>query len=307
MSECVVCAASVQSRSVKIACSECKRICHGGCVNMSKADIECLVTDKQVWRCPPCAKARRRSMSAVSAAQEGTASISDVIFMLEEAKEDRKRIESQFNASFEFTHGKIEDQSKLIEEQSKKIEECLKHIEGVTAENNQLRDKVKKLEARLEEVEQYTRANSVEIFGVPEERGEDTYAVVQKVCAALDFNIERVQIDVCHRLGKPRDSGRPAGIIAKFVRRDDKLNLLAKRKVKRNFSTQNLGYAHPAVPIYINDSLSPERKKLYAAAREVKKEKGYTYLWVQSGKILMRKEQGTPVCRISSMDDFNKL
>lgn len=246
-------------------------------------------------------------MAVVSAAEEGKANISDVIFMLEEAKEDRRKLEVQFNASFEFAHSKIDDQKKLIEEQSKKLDECLKIIESLSQENIDLKEKISKLETRIEEVEQYTRANSVEIFGVPEVKGEDVYEIVKKVGVSLDMTITREQIDVCHRLGKPRESQRPAGIIVKFVRREDKLNMIAKRKVKRNLSTQHLGFQQPAEPVYINENLSPERRKLYAAAREAKKTQGYTYLWTQNGRILMRKEQGAAVVRISTMNDLQKL
>lgn len=279
---------------------------------MTKADIDCIIAEKQTWRCPPCSKLRRKSMEAVSAAEEGTANFSQVIFMLEEAREDRKRLEREFNKSFEFAHSKIDDQTKMIVDQTQQLKDCLKFIEELKQENLDLKRKVVDLEVRLEEVEQYTRANTIEIFGVPEPAGtqvnEDVYETVRKVCVALNLEMSREKIDVCHRLRKPRDERRPAGIIARFVRREDKMALLKARKVKRNFSTSHLGYDLPAaVPVYINECLSPARRKLYNAAREVKAAKEYTYLWIQNGKILMRREQGAPVVRISSFDDLAKL
>lgn len=299
MSDCVVCSTPVQTRA-RIVCSDCKRLCHGNCVNMTKADIECIVSEKQVWCCPPCQGVRReKSMSAVSAAEEGKADTSHVISMLE-------RMEAQFNSSFEFANNKIDDQTKLIKEQSNKMDDLLKTIDELKQENVNLKAKVTNLESRLEDVEQYSRLNTIEIFGVPEAKNEDTYEVVRKICVALDLNLARESIDVCHRLGRPgsRSDGRPRGIIAKFVRREDKTKVLAKRKVKRNFSTQHLGFEQPAEPVYINENLSPGRRKLYVAAREAKKTNQYTYLWVQNGNILMRKDQGTPVVRIVSMDDL---
>lgn len=56
------------------------------------------------------------------------------------------------------------------------------------------------------------------------------------------------------------------------------MKVMAKRKVglKRNFSTQNLGFSHAAMPVctYINENITPMRRKLLAAAHAVKKEKG---------------------------------
>lgn len=313
MSDCSVCSAPVQQTRSKILCCDCKKFCHANCVGMTKTDIDCVAAEKQVWRCPPCAKVRRKSMAAVSAAEEGSASISQVIFMLDEAREDRKRMEGQFNVSFEFAHNKIDDQKKIIEEQTKKLDEYLEMITKITQENVDLKKKVREMEVRLEDVEQYSRANTVEIYGVPEVKGEDVYDVVKNICVALNMDTTREKIDVCHRLGKrkPQEGEekdeRPAGIIARFVRREDKLTLLKNRKVKRNLSTEHLGFKQLATPIYINESLSPQRRKLYAAAREAKNKKDYTYLWVSNGRILMRKEQGSSVVHVSTMDDLKKL
>ncbi|KAG8271835.1 hypothetical protein J6590_054665 [Homalodisca vitripennis] len=61
------------------------------------------------------------------------------------------------------------------------------------------------------------------------------------------------------------------------------------------------------MPIYINESLSPGRRRLLNAAREKKSEKHYTYLWIRGGKILMRKAEGEPVKVVTSLADLDKL
>ncbi|XP_046684913.1 uncharacterized protein LOC124370670 [Homalodisca vitripennis] len=189
------------------------------------------------------------------------------------------------------------------------MDEFLKTIGELKQENINLKSKITTLESQLEDVERYSRLNSVEIFGVPEGKNEDTYEVVKNIGVALDLTVTRGSIDVCHRLGRPAGESdrRPRGIIVKFVRREHKIKFLAKRKVKRNFSTQHLGIEQPAQPVYINENLSPGRRKLYAAAREAKKTKKYTYLWIQNGNILMRKDQESSVVRIASMDGLDGL
>ncbi|RZF48721.1 hypothetical protein LSTR_LSTR014895 [Laodelphax striatellus] len=305
---CTVCKASLTRARSNIACSDCKNRCHPQCVNMTKAEVDSVIAEGEVWRCPPCSKLRRQSMKAVSAAEDGAANMSQVIFMLEEAKLDRDRMEKDFNSSFEFVNSKIDDQTKTIDNQTLKLNECLRQIEALRKENVDLRKKVSELEERLEEAEQYSRSNSLEIHGVPEAVTEDVYETVRRVCTALDVNITREKIDVCHRLGKPKGENRPAGIIVKFVRREDKFTVLAKRKVKRNLSTQDIGFQKtPPAPVYINESLSPGRRRLYAAAKEAKKRSNYMYLWVDKGKIFMRKEQGKPCVRITSTSDLSKL
>lgn len=180
-------------------------------------------------------------------------------------------------------------------------------MESMTEENLRLRRQVAELEIRLDECEQYSHSNTVEILGLPEKKPEDVYTLVEKVCGNLDVTITRNDIDVCHRLGKRQGADRPAGVIVRFDRRETKQILLEKRRIKRNFSTANLGYGGPAEPVYINESLSPGKRKLLAAARAAKREKNYAYLWVRNCKIFMHKNQGDSVVVIQSMDTVANL
>ncbi|KAG8303920.1 hypothetical protein J6590_106817, partial [Homalodisca vitripennis] len=55
-------------------------------------------------------------------------------------------------------------------------------------------------------------------------------------------------------------------------------------------------------PIYVNNSLTQANRKLLNTAREVKREKQYTYLWVRNGRIFMRKNPGDRFVVIDSME-----
>lgn len=89
---------------------------------------------------------------------------------------------------------------------------------------------------------QYSRLNTEEIQGIPQETNEDVLEVVKKLGSALDMKINEEMIDACHRLRK-RTDGKPAGIVVKFVRRRDKHMLLQKRRVKRMLNTAQIGYS----------------------------------------------------------------
>lgn len=305
MSECSVCKKSASKTRNAIACSGCRKLCHGTCVNLTREDIDFMTSQDQVWRCPPCSKLHRKSMSGEET--EEHADFTLVIRMLEEAKTDRKRMEDEMNKAFEFVHQTVKDQQETLKRQDERLASYLEKMERMTEENLRLRKQVAELEVRLDECEQYSRSNTVEILGLPENKQEDVYTLVEKVCGNLDVIITRNDIDVCHRLGKRQGVDRPAGVIVRFVRREIKQKLLEKRRIKRNFSTANLGYDGPAEPVYINESLSPGKRKLLAAARAAKKEKNYTFLWVRNGKIFMRKNQGDSVIVIQSMDTVANL
>ncbi|XP_046671348.1 uncharacterized protein LOC124361342 [Homalodisca vitripennis] len=155
---------------------------------------------------------------------------------------------------------------------------------------------------RVEDMEQYSRCNCLEIQGIPVTPAEDVLGIVKEVGKALDVQISDAMVDACHRLGR-QTGDNPPGIIVKFVRRFDKEALLKKRRVKRTLSTRHIGRSDDR-PIYVNESLSPARRRLYAMARRVQKEKDFKFLWVRNGKIFLRKEENSPIKVITSQDDL---
>lgn len=186
-----------------------------------------------------------------------------------------------------------------MEEQDKKFENCLKLITDLTKENLDLKKRIKNLEERLELSKQY-----VEIYGIPEKPDENILETVKNLGSGLDMRITDDMVDVCHRLGKSQDGQRPPGIILKFVRRSDKQKLLQKKKERKDLKTDSLGYRVKNV-VYINSSLSPERRRLLAATKLKKGEKQRAYVWTtDEGKILVRKEEKGPVTWIKCMDDW---
>lgn len=120
-------------------------------------------------------------MTLETSVDDGKASISEVIIMLNEAKEDRKRLENELEKSLDSCHEKIEEIMKMVQSQTMKMEEYFKKIEQLAKENKTLKAKVVSLEENLEDNEQYSRLNCVGIRGVPLENTENIIETVKKV------------------------------------------------------------------------------------------------------------------------------
>lgn len=307
MSVCGVCLKSISRNQLKLTCVDCNKDFHGGCYKMSKADVESITAEGSVWRCQPCGDERRKSLKLESKSQEGKLTLADLMDKITDISNNQKQQEMNYNKTFESFSEKMEENTKAMMEQKTSVEHFLKVIEDLTAENKRLNKKVIDLEVRLEGMEQYSRANAVEIHGVPMQKNEDVVSVVREVGKALDINISDSMIDACHRLGRSSDStGRPPAIIVKFVRRLDKEELLRRRRVKSTLSTRHMNLQMDQ-PVYINEALSPARRQLYRAARQVKLEKRYKYLWLRAGKIFLRKEEGQKVIQVTCQADLDKL
>ncbi|XP_046666659.1 uncharacterized protein LOC124358402 [Homalodisca vitripennis] len=180
-------------------------------------------------------------------------------------------------------------------------------IEQLAAENRNLRVKGSSLEMRIDDLEYYSRVNSVEIHGIPQQKNEDVVAVVKEVGNALDVEIMDSMIDACHCMGKrPGPNSPQPGIVVKFVRRIDEEKLLRKRTVKNNFFTRHMNLSMDQ-HIYINKALSQTRRRLLGAEQQVKKGKSVKYLWVRGSKIFLRKEELAPVFQVTCQADLDRF
>lgn len=54
----------------------------------------------------------------------------------------------------------------------------------------------------MEDCEQYSQINTLEINEMPQENNEDVLEIVKKVGLSLEFDIKNEMIDICHRLRK---------------------------------------------------------------------------------------------------------
>lgn len=307
MSSCKTCLIVIKKNQLKISCSDCNGEFHAKCVNMTQADINYMAEQNTHWRCEPCSSVRRKSLRLDYSLQEGSVTLEDIMEMLKGIQEEQKTTVKDFNKSFEALHDKIEERTTALEVKMRLIEEYINETDKLRVENITLKKQVTTLENRIEDLENYSRRNCIEIQGIPEEKGENVTDVVKKVGEALGVKIADDMIDACHRVGGRTGEKRPRGIILKLVRRTDKDTIMRKRQErKRDFSTRHLGMSSDT-PVYLNDSLSPSRRRLLGRARQLKIEKAYKYLWLRNGNILLRKQEGSPVLEIRCQADLDKM
>ena len=95
--------------------------------------------------------------------------------------------------------------------------------EELEATKKDLRDEIEesqRLSEELDDLEQYTRKNSLEIYGVPEKIYTTTEEVVLRLGEALNVPIQPDDIEISHKL-----KARNNPIIVKFLSHKVKSNL----------------------------------------------------------------------------------
>lgn len=305
MAVCGVCSKTFSSRQIIVKCCDCDNQFHGTCIKITKSEYEVMNNEGTVWRCEPCSIDRRSSLQLQKQADEGTLTLDDIMKAIYDLRGEHKHTITEFNTSYELLHSKLDDNTKALRENTEKNAALMKIIEDQLAEIKFLKDKVNLLENKLDESEQYSRRNCLEIHGMPVKDG-DVIGAVKAVGNALGMDIQDNMIDACHVLGKKSEPDRQPNIIVKFVRRIDAETMLANRRTKRQLSTRHIGLSTDN-PVYINESLTPTRRRLLAMARDIRNKKGYKWIWVRGGKIFLRKEDKGPVSIVQCQSDLDKL
>ena len=193
---------------------------------------------------------------------------------------------------------------------------------SLEAENATLTKKLQTCETSLNNLEQYSRRECVEISGIPEVKEENTDDIVIKVGSLIGLDIEKHDISISHRLPKPsysaavregprassNASSRAPNIIVKFVRRETRDRFYKGRKLLRDKSTRDLDLArYSENKIYISENLTQANKDIFKESLQVKKDLKYKFIWTFYGRTYLRKDSESPVVAMLKLSDLDIL
>ena len=193
------------------------------------------------------------------------------------------------------------------QEQKRELQSVKTFLESTKKENLLLREELKHtkkkladsieetdhLTEELDNLEQYTRKNSLEIHGVPEDAYTSTEEAVLKLAEALDVHILSDDIEISHKLNT-----RNKSIIVKFLNHNVKTKLYKSRTKLRHikaadlFPSRNYSSAAGREPrIFINENLTDHRRRIISKANTMRKDQLIQSAWTLDGKISSRHHQ----------------
>lgn len=206
----------------------------------------------------------------------------EVAVAVEKAMQSPTLLQSLANILVELVGKKLQESMQfnndLVVGLKKELEE--KHKE-VRALKQQLQD-------RTDQLEMYTRRNSLRIFGLEERDGENNDQLAISVAQKISVPLSLSDIDRCHRVG-PKISGRKRPLIVKFV---------SYRKRQEVFRAKRL---LKGSGITIREDLTRNRLELLQAAIQ---KFGLSNVWTEDGTVIVR--QGNSRLRLQTMADLPK-
>ena len=187
----------------------------------------------------------------------------------------------------------IDSFNKQISERDNLIASQNQAIDALKTDNLQLR-------ADLDELQQYSRRNSIRISGIPEaadEKPEDIHGAVKGLFVEkLKVNLDERDICRMHRVGKPNSNGtsNPRQILLKFTRYGARLKVMKARKLLRNDDPNGEDQTDGRPKrVYINEDLTRKRVKVAKLARDAKRMRKIKETWVYDGKIFLKLKDDT--------------
>lgn len=303
-------------------------------------------TKKVVWKCTDCCKASEKRSentntpvrpdpqvdSPVSASSStGSQSLNNSLmeelkrYIDDKLKETTQKILSDVRA---VVSSEIKTVNKTIEELkssvsfiscqyedlNKIVSDKCKIIDDLQNENSKLIIEMNDIKSKLAAIDQQSRACNIEIQCIPEHKDENLLTITKHLSKAVSFPLAESDIVNYHRIPKAnQESDRPRSIVVKLLNPRVKDGILAAvKKFNRSHATEKLNTSHVGIPgkkqpFYVAEHLSPENKKLHAAARRVAKEKGYEFVWVRNGRIFMRKDTKSKIVLINCATDWESF
>lgn len=320
---CGVCDKAITRRAPGVTCV-CGKKFHAKCVDLNKDDLKKITEGVRTFRCSKCSGAKRKSKSLVPppvVSEESSVNGSDDDDTSEVDAED---ISQTYNAvigelrkisavqkTFERS---LTTFSKLIDDftkKMKKFEKITKEVDKLSVGQQETVKKVAVHEYRLNDNDQISRMNDVEISNVPEIKGENLVTIAKTIGITLKVPLTEKEIDCIHRV-PCFDKEKPKNIIVKLQSRMVKNELVAaaRRYYKEN-KNEGLNANKINMPgnniIFINEHLTSDRKMLFMECKKFAKNNSIEFVWVKDCKIFARKSAVTKTKLIRCLDDLKNI
>lgn len=304
---CGECNIRVAKQRPNMQCIDCKKWYHSvQCTKINELEERLLCEQKKPWSCKKCKRltisdlsnSRLQNRDSLSSMSRRSHNIHDghdfesIYSLLMDLKSEVAEIRSdmtEVKSSLEFLNGMYEEQRQLNKVMGHMIDE-------VKSENKKLRNDLSFVQARLIEMEADKVSTNLNIFGAFER--DDTEAILrEKSLKVLNF-VENSVIpnNIVHIKTIPIQN-KPPMLCVSLNNPGLVKKILSKRREVGNIDTQVCRINDRKTPIYINEHLPELAYKLFKEAKKCR-EKGFKYVWYQSGSVLLRRNDGGRVIKV---------
>lgn len=305
MGKCSKCNSDVLVKEL-ITCSICKASLHYWCGGKSEENFKKLGRAKLSWKCTTC----KGSMGGEDDDGDEETKTSDgklldtMQTMFKQLSTDINSKLKDFEKSLQYSSSKLDDVLNGFDEMKKSFSSLQKKHDELTQENLVLKKTVNELSFQVHNMDQRMLDHNLVISGVPDSI-VDPQVIVGSLCKKINVPCPDATSYVVKRetMGAP---GKPKPIVAIFTLKKQRDLILKECKRAKPKVSDITNTPSDVQPVFVNEQLSPFMKQLFFNANKMKKEKGFAYLWVSEGRILLKKTNDSRTVRIQCLEDVTK-
>lgn len=306
MTECLACNGDIRPEEIPLVCTICKYSYHvGKCSGITGSAFRSKGDSfKNSWKCATCQTNEKRggASSNLSESQRfesklnqlnaNILSLLPLVAKVDALSEAVKGI-SNIEASIQLLSDKYDEILEKSDSQGTEIAALRKRVERLESETSPNTQEVK---AQLNELEQYSRRQNIEIHGMQKEENENLLDKMNCLARTLELpELSDSDLHSLHRL-HPR-AGKMPVVIARFQ------SVMLKEQWMQ--SRSRLREKAPGLRIF--DNLTAMNKRLLWLAQTKGKEMKYRFVWQRNGHVFARKNSGDSVIRICQESDLANM
>ncbi|CAH2092292.1 unnamed protein product [Euphydryas editha] len=321
-------------------CSACQGIYHYLCVGINESEFKkILPMNKCKWKCPTCKQSKKPNNSPRLTSSSGKLHV-DSTQPQSLFQTDAKSLISYFDDRLTGLESSINSFKSLITDELKKLSDAVNiwsnkitavessivsvteglnelnvevgRIDGIKLELEECKSKIKEFTEYKDRNDQWVRRSNIQINGIPLKKGENLNQIIKNLAAKCGYTLNiDADVDFVTRVAVKNDTSdhniRP--IIVKMQSRYKKDDFLALLRKIKNCTAKDIGFtgAQGNNRIYFNDHLSAKNKFLLRRAKQIAREKNYTFCWVRNCTIMVRRNEQSPILHIISDESLNKI
>lgn len=220
----------------------------------------------------------------------------DILASFEIKIEEIKTSMTFFNEKFEEQKIKLEDlftENKLLKDNQAKLEQTVAILQT----------KMNDIVQKQEDINVSSRRKSLEICGIPKKPQENIQDMVNNIAEKLDLTAP--DLEESYRIhSKNTKIAEP--IVIRFNTRKER-DMFKSAAKKKRLTTSDINTNGSGTPIYVNEHLTPTKKRLLGKVISIKKDLRAKFVWTSHGNIYFRKNDDSIIIKVNSEDDLVKL
>ena len=172
---------------------------------------------------------------------------------------------------------------------------------------------ITELKLQLNEREQESILNDIQLSGVTEVQGENSNQILHTLALKLGVELDERDVMFAKRVGNilrdrvEGETARPRVIVIRLARRAARDSLLSAARVRRGLTTADIQMPGAPKRIFVNERLTKTNRQLFYLTRQAADRLNWKYVWTKDGHILARKEEGKAVVQIRTEADIDRF